>query len=169
MMFFRRHVQKPTTTNTSSIIPTNPISLDAGNLTDDEKNELSSTPTPLTPIEKTINLSNNLPLTINTSTNEHLSQKHPGLLRLFDSTVCTVSIVISYLFSSKEPIVQQFLGQKLFEYTYDEIDFFLPQLINMYIHIQSISTVIHDYITTRLNSIIIFLKNISFDLDVCKV
>jgi hypothetical protein len=138
MMFFRKHVQKPSTTNNTTTSSLN-----------DEKTESSVTLIPLSPTEKPINLSNNFPLTINTSTNEHLSQKHPGLLRLFDSTVCTISIVISYLFSSKEPVVQQFLGQKLFEYSHDEIDFFLPQLINMYIHIQSISTVIHDYLTTR--------------------
>jgi len=141
MMFFRKNVQKPLITNNTS--PS-----DIVNLTDDGK-ELSTTLNAISPIEKTVNLSNNLPLAITTSANEHLSKKHPGLLRLFDSTVCTVSIVISYLFSTKEPVVQQFLGQKLFEYSHDEIDFYLPQLLNMYIHIPSISTVTHDYITTR--------------------
>ena len=118
-----------------------------------------------------MNLSNNNLLTISTSTNEHLSEKHPGLLRLFDSTLCTVSIVISYLFSTKEPVVQQFLGRKLFEYSHDEVDFYLPQLINMYIHIQSILTVIHDYITTRYKLVFNFflLQLFDCDLDVLKV
>jgi hypothetical protein len=150
MTFFRKYVQKSVTTNNNgslSIIPP-PITFDTVNLNEDD-NELLKTPTPLSAIEKTPNLSNNIPLAISTSTNEHLLQKHPGLLRLFDSTLCTISIVISYLFSTKEPVVQQFLGRKLFEYPPDEADFYLPQLINMYIHIQSISTVIHDYITTR--------------------
>lgn len=158
MMFFRRHIQKSVTTDnnnnnttTTSLSVISPLTIDTINLTnDDDDKELPPTPTPLSSIEKTENFSNNIPLTISTSTNKHLSEKHPGLLRLFDSTVCTVAIVISYLFSTKEPVVQQFLGQKLFEYPYDEIDFYLPQLLNMYIHIQSISTVIHDYITTRL-------------------
>ena len=113
------------------------------------ENELSSTPTALSPVEKTANFPSEIDSHPSTSTNEHLSLKHPGLLRLFDSTVCTASIVISYLFSSKEPLVQQFLGKKLFDYSPDELDFYLPQLINMYIHIPSISTVIHDYITSR--------------------
>ncbi|CAF4434348.1 unnamed protein product, partial [Adineta steineri] len=38
----------------------------------------------------------------------------------------------------------------------DEVDFYLPQLLNMYIHIQSISTVIHDYITTRCSQSVDF-------------
>jgi hypothetical protein len=147
-MFFRRHVQKPIPIQTTSI----PIStLHTINLIEDEheltENEFSTTPTALSPIEKTVNFSHDIDLT--TSNTEHLSIKHPGLLRLFDSTVCTVSIIISYLFNSKEPIVQQFLGKKLFDYPQEESDFYLPQLINMYIHIQSISNVIHEYITTR--------------------
>ena len=155
MMFFRRHVQKTIPTNNSTVSSSIPI-----NLTEDEhestENELSTTPTALSPIEKTVYFSNDIDsssstssLPNTTSTTEHLSAKHHGLLRLFDSTVCTVSIVISYLFSSKEPVVQQFLGKKLFDYPHEEVDFYLPQLINMYIHIQSISTVIHDYITSR--------------------
>ncbi len=151
MMFFRRHIQKSVTTNNNNPIslPTiPPLTFDTVDLTDDD-NESCTTPTPFSSTDKFINVSNNIPLTISTSTNEHLSEKHPGLLRLFDSTICTISIVISYLFSTKEPIVQQFLGRKLFQYSHHEIDFYLPQLLNMYIHIPSISTVIHDYITTR--------------------
>ncbi len=149
MMFFRRHVHKPIPTQTASI----PIStLHTINLTEDEhestENEFSTTPTALSPIEKAVIFPHEIEST-STSNTEHLSVKHPGLLRLFDSTVCTVSIVISYLFSSKEPIVQQFLGKKLFDYPHEESDFYLPQLINMYIHIPSISGVIHEYITTR--------------------
>ena len=143
MMFFRK---KFVSTNNTSI-PIPPIT-EVVNQTDDD-HDSCTTPTSFSLTEKTLNLSNNLPPIISTSTNEHLAEKHPGLLRLFDSTVCTVSIVISYLFSTKEPVVQEFLGRKLFEYSHDQIDFYLPQLLNMYIHIPSISTVIHDYLTTR--------------------
>lgn len=159
-MFFRRHVQKAIPTTNSTVSSSIPITttLDTINLADDEhestENELSTTPTTVSTMEKSVTFSNDIDIqspiiSTTTSTIEHLSTKHPGLLRLFDSTVCTVSIIISYLFSSKEPIVQQFLGKKLFDYSHDELDFYLPQLINMYIHIPSISNVIHDYITTR--------------------
>lgn len=176
MMFFRRHVQKaiPITNGTpSSSIP---LSLDTSNIVEDERelaaeNELATTPTALSPIEKIVNFSNEID-SQTTSTIEHLAAKHPGLLRLFDSTVCTVSIIIAYLFSSKEPIVQQFLGRKLFDYPQEELDFYLPQLINMYIHIQSISTVIHEYITTRYEYSFFSYLNatmIVFRLDALKV
>jgi hypothetical protein len=138
-MFFRKHVQKPVPINntSTSVIPS--INIDTVNQADDD-NEPCTTPTPFSTVKLSM---------VPTSTNEHLAEKHPGLLRLFDSTVCTVSIAISYLFSTKEPIVQQYIGRKLFEYSPDEIDFYLPQLLNMYIHIQSISKEIHDYLTTR--------------------
>jgi phosphatidylinositol 4-kinase len=165
-MFFRRHVQKAIPTNNSTVSSSIPINLHTINLAEDEhestENELSTTPTALSPIEKTVNFSNEIDFT---STTEHLSQKHPGLLRLFDSTVCTVSIIISYLFSSKEPTVQQFLGKKLFDYPQDELDFYLPQLINMYIHIQSISNVIHDYITIRCSQSVDFSLQCAWLLD----
>ena len=148
MMFFRRHAQKSVPSNHTIISPSTPITVDTINLIEDEppENDLSTTPTALSPVDKTGNFSHDIEVTSNI---EHLSVKHPGLLRLFDSNVCTASIVISYLFNSKEPTVQQFLGKKLFEYPHEELDFYLPQLINMYIHIPTISSVIHDYITAR--------------------
>ena len=157
MMFFRRHAQRavppPPAPPPTSISSTIPLTIETDQIVEDEResaeNDPSSTPTALSPVEKTVNLPSEIDCPPSTSTNEHLSLKHPGLLRLFDSTVCTASIVISYLFSSKEPLVQQFLGKKLFDYSPDELDFYLPQLINMYIHIPSISTVIHDYVTSR--------------------
>ncbi|CAF3545253.1 unnamed protein product [Rotaria sp. Silwood1] len=169
MMFFRRHAQKTIPTHNSIVAAPIPITLDKIKITEDEpesnENELSTTPTALSPIEKTVTFSNDVDSTTVTSTIEHLSLKHPGLLRLFDSTVCTVSIVISYLFSTKEPMVQEFLGRKLFDYPNDELDFYLPQLINMYIHIPTIANVIHNYITTRCSQSVDFSLQCAWLLD----
>ena len=84
-----------------------------------------------------------------TSHIEHLADKHPGLLRLFNSNLCTISIVINYLYSAKENLLQEYLGRKLFEYEHDEVDVYLPQLLNMYIHVPAIANVIREYIVTR--------------------
>ena len=154
MMFFRRSFQKTPVTHVPNPIPSSvSLTVDTNRITEDERetveNDICSTPTAVSPIDKTVHFSTDTDSNAQTSTNEHLSVKHPGLLRLFDSTVCTASIVISYLFSSKEPMVQEFLGKKLFDYSSEELDFYLPQLINMYIHVSSISLVIHDYITSR--------------------
>lgn len=174
-MFFRRHAQKTTLPTNSIAISSNPVSLEKLKITEDEpestENELSTTPTAVSPIAKAVLTysididSNTTAPTNTTSTIEHLSLKHPGLLRLFDSTVCTVSIVISYLFSTKEPMVQEFLGKKLCDYPVEELDFYLPQLLNMYIHIPSVATVIHDYITTRCCQSVDFSLQCAWLLD----
>lgn len=172
MMFFRRHVQKSpatTATTTNSTVSSSIAipQIDTIHIGDDEhesaENEISTTPTALSPIDKTNQFS--CSELDSTSTIEHLSVKHPGLLRLFDSTVCTISIIISYLFNSKEPMVQQFLGKKLFDYSNDDVDFYLPQLINMYIHVPSISTVIHEYITIRCSQSVNFSLQCAWLLD----
>ena len=167
MIFIRRNIQNSSLTinnnddsksnddshnssnnNHTSQCTITPIATDAINITDNE-NKLTTTRTNVLSTYKSTISSNNVSLKIMTSTRDHLARKHPGLLRLFDSTICTVALVVSYLFHSKESIIQQFLGRKLFEYSNTEVDFYLPQLLNMYIHIKSIATVIHDYITTR--------------------
>lgn len=168
-MFFRRHVQKAPVPLSSTV--TNPLTVETNHIIEDERetieNDLSSTPTALSPVEKTVNFSSNETTDFNgtSTTTQHLSLKHPGLLRLFDSSVCTASIVISYLFSTKEPLVQQFLGKKLFDYSPDELDFYLPQLINMYIHIPSICNVIHEYITYRCSQSVDFSLRCAWLLD----
>lgn len=102
------------------------------------------------------------------------------LLRLFESTLFDMSMAITYLFSSKELGVQSYIGMvprfrfisygftlskidfrvkrgsrlfagnKLFCFAHNEVDFYLPQLINMYIQVEDIAEVIHPYLMYRL-------------------
>nr|XP_032809713.1 phosphatidylinositol 4-kinase beta-like isoform X1 [Petromyzon marinus] len=62
------------------------------------------------------------------------ASKQSLLLRLFESKLFDVSMAISYLHSSKEPGVQAYLGNKLFSFPADATDFYLPQLLTMYLH-----------------------------------
>eukprot|EP00118_Oscarella_pearsei_P005802 m.26645 g.26645 ORF g.26645 m.26645 type:complete len:764 (+) comp29440_c0_seq1:118-2409(+) len=71
------------------------------------------------------------------------------LLRLFKSKLFNMSIAIGYLFNSKEPGVQEYLGNRLFSFQLDEVDFYLPQLINMYVQMDDIADVIHKYLIQR--------------------
>lgn len=64
----------------------------------------------------------------------HNPSKQSWLLRLFESKLFDVSMAISYLHNSKEPGVQAYIGNRLFSFPHDDVDFFLPQLLNMYIH-----------------------------------
>lgn len=60
--------------------------------------------------------------------------KQSWLLRLFESKMFDVSMAISYLHKSKEPGVQAYIGNRLFSFPHEDVDFYLPQLLNMYIH-----------------------------------
>ncbi|CAN0079015.1 unnamed protein product [Lampetra planeri] len=60
--------------------------------------------------------------------------KQSLLLRLFESKLFDVSMAISYLHSSKEPGVQAYLGNRLFSFPTEATDFYLPQLLTMYLH-----------------------------------
>ncbi|KAK3732844.1 hypothetical protein QZH41_012360 [Actinostola sp. cb2023] len=71
------------------------------------------------------------------------------LLRLFESKLFEMSIAIAYLFKSKEPGVLTYLGNKLFSLDDDDVSFYLPQLINMYIHMDDVCEVVHRYIVDR--------------------
>jgi hypothetical protein len=56
------------------------------------------------------------------------------LLRFFESKHFDMSIAISYLFNSKEPGVQTYLCNRLFTFPESDVDFYLPQLLNIYIY-----------------------------------
>lgn len=64
----------------------------------------------------------------------HNPSKQSWLLRLFESKLFDVSMAISYLHNSKEPGVQAYIGNRLFSFPHEDVDFYLPQLLNMYIH-----------------------------------
>lgn len=65
---------------------------------------------------------------------KHNPSKQSWLLRLFESKLFDVSMAISYLHKSKEPGVQAYIGNRLFSFPHEDVDFYLPQLLNMYIH-----------------------------------
>ncbi|VDN51559.1 unnamed protein product [Dracunculus medinensis] len=67
------------------------------------------------------------------------------LLRLFNSSLFDIVIAMEYLFNSKET------GNRLFDFQASSVDFYLPQLINMYINIREVAEVIHPYIIERFN------------------
>ncbi|KAE9411654.1 hypothetical protein Angca_009440, partial [Angiostrongylus cantonensis] len=56
------------------------------------------------------------------------------------------AIAVKYLFSSSERGVKQYLGKKLFSFSPSDIDFFVPQLICMYINDKDVANAIHQYI-----------------------
>ncbi len=61
-------------------------------------------------------------------------QHNSWLLRFFESKHFDMSISISYLFNTKEPGVQTYLCNRLFTFPNEDVDFYLPQLLNIYIY-----------------------------------
>ncbi|XP_021937293.1 phosphatidylinositol 4-kinase beta isoform X2 [Zootermopsis nevadensis] len=71
------------------------------------------------------------------------------LLRLFESKMFDMSMAITYVFNSKEPGVQSYIGNKMFSFPDHEVDFYLPQLVSMYIQMHDVAEVIHPYLVHR--------------------
>lgn len=85
------------------------------------------------------------------------SAKQSWLLRLFESKLFDISMAISYLYNSKEPGVQAYIGNRLFCFRHEEVDFYLPQLLNMYIHMdEDVGDAIKPYIVHRCRQSINF-------------
>uniref|UniRef100_A0A3Q3NAZ5 Phosphatidylinositol 4-kinase beta n=1 Tax=Mastacembelus armatus TaxID=205130 RepID=A0A3Q3NAZ5_9TELE len=85
------------------------------------------------------------------------SHKQSWLLRLFESKLFDVSMAISYLYKSKEPGVQAYIGNRLFSFPDSEVDFYLPQLLNMYVHMDTeVGDAIRPYLIHRCGGSITF-------------
>lgn len=79
------------------------------------------------------------------------TSKQSWLLRLFESKLFDVSMAISYLYKSKEPGVQAYIGNRLFSFPDREVDFYLPQLLNMYVHMDTeVGDAIRPYLVSLL-------------------
>ncbi|KAK1876122.1 Phosphatidylinositol 4-kinase beta [Dissostichus eleginoides] len=86
-----------------------------------------------------------------------LQNRESWLLRLFESKLFDVSMAISYLYKSKEPGVQAYIGNRLFSFTDSEVDFYLPQLLNMYVHMDTeVGDAISPYLIHRCRGGITF-------------
>ena len=68
-------------------------------------------------------------------------KKQSWLLRLFESKLFDSSMAMTYMFNCKEPGVLEYIANKLFSFDESEVDFYLPQLINMYIMMHAVAEV----------------------------
>ena len=73
-----------------------------------------------------------------------------GLHRLFASELFDANIAIHYLFKSKEVGILQFLGNRLFDLPPAELDFYLPQLLILYLYTEEDTRkCIHPFLVKR--------------------
>ncbi|XP_071451186.1 phosphatidylinositol 4-kinase beta [Hetaerina americana] len=90
------------------------------------------------------------------------------LLRLFQCDAFNISMAVSYLFKSKEPGVQSYLANKMFSFPDNEVDFFLPQLVTMYIQMRDVAEAIHPYLLHRCRKSVDFAFRCAWLLDAYK-
>lgn len=99
--------------------------------------------------------SNNVTSTAGAKPSASNGQHNSWLLRFFESKHFDMSISISYLFNTKEPGVQTYLCNRLFTFPNEEVDFYLPQLLNIYIYCcnetseQLVADMLNAYFRTR--------------------
>ncbi|CAG5135348.1 unnamed protein product [Candidula unifasciata] len=87
------------------------------------------------------------------------------LLRLFESKMFDMTIAITYLYNSKEAGVQTYIGNRMFSFDDSEVDFYLPQLLNMYIHMHDVAEAIHPYLVHRCRNSVEFSVNAAWLLS----
>ncbi|CAL8237667.1 unnamed protein product [Boreogadus saida] len=96
------------------------------------------------------------------------SSKQSLLLRLFESKLFDVSMAISYMYKSKEPGVQAYLGNRLFGFPDDQVDFFLPQLLHMYVHMDpDLGDALQPYLVHRCGTSVSFCLLSAWLLAAC--
>lgn len=88
-----------------------------------------------------------------------------GLLRLLESKVFDVSMAMHYLFNSKEHGVQSYIANKMFGFEDTDVDFYLPQLVCMYIQMHDVAEVIHPYLIHRCRKSVEFSVKCAWLLD----
>ncbi|XP_065171006.1 phosphatidylinositol 4-kinase beta isoform X2 [Atheta coriaria] len=100
------------------------------------------------------------PMTITTE-----QPKQSGLLRMFECDVFNVHMAMHYLFNSKEPGVQSYIANKMFNFDDGDLDFYLPQLVCMYIQMHDVAEVIHPYLVHRCRKSVDFSLKCAWLLD----
>uniref|UniRef100_A0A0N4ZYS3 Phosphatidylinositol 4-kinase beta n=1 Tax=Parastrongyloides trichosuri TaxID=131310 RepID=A0A0N4ZYS3_PARTI len=90
-------------------------------------------------------------------TSNNISQQSTSsLLRFFDSTFFTIHHAIHHLQSSLDSAALSHLGDSLFKFPKQSVDFYLPQLLILYVNKRRIAEHIHSYLMERCQESIEF-------------
>ena len=69
---------------------------------------------------------------------------------MFYSELFDAAMAVQYLFKSRDPGILQFLGNRLFELNPADLDFYLPQLLILYLYTEAATrNCIHPYLVKR--------------------
>lgn len=84
-----------------------------------------------------------------TSEEQRSAPKQSLLLRLFESTLFDMPLAIDYLFRSKDSGVLAYIGNRMFSFSDADVDFYLPQIVSMYVHHSDIADSLRPYLVQR--------------------
>ena len=96
---------------------------------------------------------------------EHEKFKNSWLMRLFESTFFDMSIALGYLFNSKNQHVQSYLCSRLYNFPAKQVDFYLPQLINLYLQVDELSDPLEAFFLHSCGKSIIFSLKLAWLLN----
>ena len=96
---------------------------------------------------------------------EHEKFKNSWLLRLFESTFFDMSIALGYLYNSKSPTVQAYLCSRLYNFPAKQVDFYLPQLVNLYLQVDELSAPLEDFFSHSCGRSILFSLKLAWLLN----
>uniref|UniRef100_A0A8C4Z8K4 Phosphatidylinositol 4-kinase beta n=1 Tax=Gadus morhua TaxID=8049 RepID=A0A8C4Z8K4_GADMO len=134
------------------------VKLQSGEVPEEEEDQTTCSPS--SPQEVVV--------TPSPSSSSSSSSKQSLLLRLFESKLFDVSMAISYMYKSKEPGVQAYLGNRLFGFPDDQVDFFLPQLLHMYVHMDpDLGDALQPYLVHRCGASVSFCLLSAWLLAAC--
>uniref|UniRef100_A0A914YQF5 Phosphatidylinositol 4-kinase beta n=1 Tax=Panagrolaimus superbus TaxID=310955 RepID=A0A914YQF5_9BILA len=83
---------------------------------------------------------------------KNLQEKQSLLLRLFESPHFDINLAMKYLFISRETGILSYLGN----FPPNVVDFYLPQLITLYINMPNVAQALHCYILKRCSKSVMF-------------
>ena len=96
---------------------------------------------------------------------EHEKFKNSWLLRLFESAFFDMSIALGYLFNSKSQPVQEYLCSRLYNFPAKQLDFYLPQLVNLYLQADELSDPLEAFFSHSCGRSIMFSLKLAWLLN----
>jgi hypothetical protein len=85
-----------------------------------------------------------------------LKERESWLLRLFESNLFDMSIAITYLARSPDQGVAAYICNRLFTFQTTQVDFYLPQLVSLFLHQPPIAEALEPYFLHRCSSSVPF-------------
>uniref|UniRef100_A0A1I8GUX6 Phosphatidylinositol 4-kinase beta n=1 Tax=Macrostomum lignano TaxID=282301 RepID=A0A1I8GUX6_9PLAT len=103
--------------------------------------------------------------TLYTSNSPEAELHGTALLRLLESDVLDVHMALHWLYYNRSAEVHSIIVRRLCDFPRPSVDFYLPQLVNMYVNCTHLSNVLRQYFEYRCSRSVQFSINLAWLLD----